>query len=81
MYAPLQGLLAQRLADVRASGLYKQERLLDSAQGARVRLKDGRVLKKHVDHAIGSLDNGTGHCRICMFGRRRIFTGQGRGGF
>ena len=42
MYAPLQGLLAQRLADVRASGLYKQERLLDSAQGARVRLKDGR---------------------------------------
>ena len=42
MYDPLQGLLAQRLADVRASGLYKQERLLDSAQGARVRLKDGR---------------------------------------
>ena len=42
MYAPLQGLLAQRLADVRASGLYKQERLIDSAQGARVRLKDGR---------------------------------------
>lgn len=42
MYAPLQGLLAQRLADVRASGLYKQERLIDSAQGSRVRLKDGR---------------------------------------
>ena len=43
MYAPLQGLLAQRLADVRASGLYKQERLLDSAQGARVRLKGVRT--------------------------------------
>jgi len=42
MYAPFQGLLAQRLADVRASGLYKQERLIDSAQGSRVRLKDGR---------------------------------------
>jgi len=42
MYAPLQGLLAQRLADIRASGLYKQERLIDSAQGSRVRLKDGR---------------------------------------
>ena len=42
MYAPLQGLLARRLAEVRASGLYKQERLIDSAQGSRVRLKDGR---------------------------------------
>jgi hypothetical protein len=28
MYGPLQGILAQRLNDVRANGLFKQERLI-----------------------------------------------------
>jgi glycine C-acetyltransferase len=44
MYGSLQGILQQRLADVRALGLFKQERLIASAQGSRVRLKDGREL-------------------------------------
>ncbi len=44
MYGSLQGILQQRLADVRAQGLFKQERLIASAQGSRVRLKDGREL-------------------------------------
>jgi glycine C-acetyltransferase len=58
MYGPLQGLLAQRLADVRANGLYKQERLIASAQGTRVRLKDGReVLNLCANNYLGLADH------------------------
>lgn len=58
MYGPLQGLLAQRLAEVRANGLYKQERLIASAQGTRVRLKDGReVLNLCANNYLGLADH------------------------
>jgi len=58
MYGPLQGILAQRLTDVRASGLFKQERLIDSAQGTRVRLKDGReVLNLCANNYLGLADH------------------------
>ena len=58
MYGSLQGLLAQRLNDVRASGLFKQERLIDSAQGTRVRLKDGReVLNLCANNYLGLADH------------------------
>jgi len=58
MYGPLQGILTQRLNDVRASGLFKQERLIDSAQGTRVRLKDGReVLNLCANNYLGLADH------------------------
>jgi len=58
MYGPLQGILQQRLADVRASGLYKQERLIASAQGSRVRLPDGReVLNLCANNYLGLADH------------------------
>jgi len=58
MYGPLQGILGQRLADVRANGLYKQERLIASAQGTRVRLKDGReVLNLCANNYLGLADH------------------------
>jgi len=58
MYGSLHGLLAQRLNDVRASGLFKQERLIDSAQGTRVRLKDGReVLNLCANNYLGLADH------------------------
>jgi glycine C-acetyltransferase len=58
MYGPLQGILQQRLADVRANGLFKQERLIASAQGARVRLKDGReVLNLCANNYLGLADH------------------------
>jgi len=58
MYGPLQGILQRRLDDVRASGLYKQERLIASAQGTRVRLKDGReVLNLCANNYLGLADH------------------------
>ena len=58
MYGPLQGILAQRLNAVRANGLFKQERLIDSAQGTRVRLKDGReVLNLCANNYLGLADH------------------------
>jgi glycine C-acetyltransferase len=58
MYGPLEGILAQRLNDVRTSGLFKQERLIDSAQGTRVRLKDGReVLNLCANNYLGLADH------------------------
>jgi len=58
MYGPLEGILAQRLSDVRTSGLFKQERLIDSAQGTRVRLKDGReVLNLCANNYLGLADH------------------------
>jgi len=58
MYGPLQGILGQRLADVRANGFYKQERLIASAQGTRVRLKDGReVLNLCANNYLGLADH------------------------
>ena len=40
----LKPLLNAKLADIRSAGLYKQERLIAGAQGARVTLKDGRTV-------------------------------------
>ncbi len=44
MYDDLKPLLDAKLADIRAAGLFKQERLIAGAQGARVTLKDGRTV-------------------------------------
>lgn len=58
MYGPLQDILRQRLAAVRADGLFKQERVIDSAQGSRVRLRDGReVLNLCANNYLGLADH------------------------
>lgn len=44
MYDDLKPLLEAKLTDIRAAGLFKQERLLAGAQGTRVTLKDGRTV-------------------------------------
>ncbi len=44
MYDDLKPLLDAKLADIRGAGLFKQERLIAGAQGARVTLKDGRTV-------------------------------------
>ena len=44
MYDDLKPLLDAKLADIRSAGLFKQERLIAGAQGARVTLKDGRTV-------------------------------------
>lgn len=44
MYDDLKPLLDAKLADIRNAGLFKQERLIAGAQGARVTLKDGRTV-------------------------------------
>ena len=44
MYDDLKPLLDTKLAEIRSAGLFKQERLIAGAQGARVTLKDGRTV-------------------------------------
>jgi glycine C-acetyltransferase len=44
MYGSLQGELERKLADIRAEGLYKGERVIAGPQGAVVRLADGKEL-------------------------------------
>ena len=47
-----------RLAEIRAAGLYKSERLIAGAQGARVTLKDGRtVINMCANNYLGLADN------------------------
>ena len=47
-----------RLAEIRAAGLYKQERLIAGAQGARVTLKDGRtVINMCANNYLGLADH------------------------
>ncbi len=42
MYGSMRQHIASVLEDIRVSGLYKQERVIDSPQGTRIRLADGR---------------------------------------
>jgi glycine C-acetyltransferase len=42
MFDTLKGVLEAQLAEIRAAGLYKSERILASPQGAEVTLEDGR---------------------------------------
>ena len=58
MYDDLKPLLETKLADIRASGLFKQERLIAGAQGARVTLKDGRtVINLCANNYLGLADD------------------------
>jgi len=58
MYDDLKPLLEAKLADIRAAGLFKQERLIAGAQGARVTLKDGRtVINLCANNYLGLADD------------------------
>jgi glycine C-acetyltransferase len=58
MYDDLKPLLDAKLADIRAAGLFKQERLIAGAQGARVTLKDGRtVINLCANNYLGLADD------------------------
>ncbi len=58
MYDDLKPLLDAKLADIRGAGLFKQERLIAGAQGARVTLKDGRtVINLCANNYLGLADH------------------------
>lgn len=58
MYDDLKPLLDARLAEIRAAGLFKQERLIAGAQGARVTLRDGRtVINLCANNYLGLADD------------------------
>ena len=58
MFDDLKPLLDARLADIRGAGLFKQERLIAGAQGARVTLKDGRtVINLCANNYLGLADD------------------------
>lgn len=58
MYDDLKPLLDAKLADIRGAGLFKQERLIAGAQGARVTLKDGRtVINLCANNYLGLADD------------------------
>lgn len=58
MFDDLKPLLDAKLADIRGAGLFKQERLIAGAQGARVTLKDGRtVLNLCANNYLGLADD------------------------
>ncbi len=56
--ASFQSLLSQELDDLRDAGLFKDERIITGAQGARVRLADGReVLNLCANNYLGLADH------------------------
>ena len=59
MFSPkAQELYTTRLDEIRAAGLYKQERYIAGAQGARVTLKDGRtVINMCANNYLGLADH------------------------
>lgn len=58
MYDDLKPLLDAKLAEIRSAGLFKQERLIAGAQGARVTLKDGRtVINLCANNYLGLADD------------------------
>ena len=52
-YASLKTILRQQLAEIRAAGLYKQERHLLSPQGSEIRVAQGAVLNLCANNYLG----------------------------
>ncbi len=58
MFGPFQDHLRTQLADIRAAGLYKNERVIVSPQNARVQIADGReVLNMCANNYLGLADH------------------------
>ena len=68
-YQPLQEHLSKQLQDIRDAGLYKPERVIASAQQARVTLQDGRsVLNLCANNDLGLAN----HPRVVEAARRSL---------
>lgn len=57
MYGRLQEILTQQLADIRAQGLYKEERLILSPQSSVIQVKQGEVLNFCANNYLGLADS------------------------
>jgi glycine C-acetyltransferase len=49
----LQQILEKEIAEIRSSGLYKEERLIFTAQGARIRVPEGEVINLCANNYLG----------------------------
>ena len=57
MYAKFQEYLQKELADIQAAGLYKNERIIESAQGAEIMVKGKKCLNFCANNYLGLADN------------------------
>ena len=53
MYGKMQEFLSQTLAEIKEAGLYKEERLIESAQQAAITVKDKEVLNFCANNYLG----------------------------
>ncbi len=53
MYGPLKEILAGEIASIREAGLYKEERLIESPQAAKIRVKDAEVINFCANNYLG----------------------------
>ncbi len=73
MFGKFQDHLRQQLADIRAAGLYKNERAITTPQAARIRVADGReVLNMCANNYLGLADDpsvlAAGHAALDRWG-------------
>ena len=57
MYGKMQEYLRQTLAEIKEAGLYKEERLIESAQQAAITVKGKEVLNFCANNYLGLSDN------------------------
>ena len=57
MYGKMQEYLSQTLAEIKEAGLYKEERLIESAQQAAITVKGKEVLNFCANNYLGLSDN------------------------
>ena len=73
MFVPFQDHLRQQLSDIRAAGLYKNERIITTPQTAHIRVADGReVLNMCANNYLGLADDpaivAAGHAALDRWG-------------
>ena len=73
MYTKFQQHLQKELADIEAAGLYKNERIIESPQGAEIMVKGKKCLNFCANNYLGLADNHRG----CQegYGRPRLWHG------
>src|SRR3712207_3778849 len=74
MYGKVKQHLTQHLADLREAGLYKEERIIESPQGAAIRVKGREVLNFCANNYLGLSD----HPRL-IEGAKRMMDRRGYG--
>lgn len=65
MYGKMQEFLSQTLAEIKEAGLYKEERLIESAQQAAITVKGKEVLNFCANNYLGHVH----HPRLSKFPR------------